>query len=129
MAARTTTTRRSVAATSRTTPAKSRKPKIDFDLDAALAEELEDEDGDAPTKTVQILGETYTIKCRVNEFLLNGALGGDPQALHRFFEALMSREDYLRFKEAMSKHPNMTADRFIKTFTKLLEVVSERPTS
>jgi hypothetical protein len=126
MAARTTTTPRPRATSSRTT---AKKPKIDFDLDAALAEELDDEDGDAPTKVVQILGEPYTIKCRVNEFLLNGALSGDPQALHKFFESLMSREDYLRFKTAMSDHPNMNSERFIKTFTKLLEVVAERPTN
>ena len=129
MAARTTTPRRTVAATSRTTPAKARKPKIDFDLDAALAEELGEDESEAPTEVIQILGEAYTIKLRVNEFLLNGALGGDPQALHRFFESLMSRDDYLRFREAMSKHPNMNSDRFIKTFTKLLERVAERPTN
>jgi hypothetical protein len=122
-AARSTTTPRP---TKRTTAP---KRKVDFDLDAALAEEMDDDDGAAPTKVVQMLGEQYTIKCRVNEFLLNGAIGGDAQALHRFFESLMSPTDYLRFKEAMSRHPNMNTERFTKTFIKLLEVVAERPTN
>lgn len=128
MARTTTTAARVVTPSKRTTAAKPRKPKVDLDLDAVLADELEEE-GEAETRTFQMGGETYTVRCSVNAFLLSAALGGDNEALTKFFESLMPVGDFRRFKQAMSDHPNMSNERYGKIFARVLELVSERPTN
>jgi hypothetical protein len=105
-----------------------RVKRVDLDLDAILDEELAD-DTPAETKVFSMGGETYTVRCRVNEFLLTSALGGDNSAVLRFFESLMPADDFRRFKTAMGEHDNMTVERFGKIFARILELVSERPTN
>lgn len=125
MAVRSTTTARP---TKRTTAGKARRPVVDIGAD--IDDEIDDADvGPAPTKVINLWGTDITLKCRVNEYLLNAALGNDLEAVNRFFESLMEPVEYRKFKDVMATHENMTQERFAKVFGKILEAVSERPTN
>ena len=123
-AARQTTTTRARATSSRTTAPKLKRPKIDLDLGAKIDGDIDDDDAEPDTKTLDLWGEPIVVRCRVNEFLLSAALGGDNRAATEFFESIMDADNYRRFRAKMAAHPNMTTERYAKVFAYILEAIS-----
>ena len=130
MAPRTTTTTKRVT-----------KPKV-VDIDAQLADELDETDEDEPAfKTVRLLGMDLKIRCDVNSYILNQALDDDPGALVDLLRSIIVNDDqveekgritqssWVRFDEAMKNAKHMGTAKLSKIFVRLVEAASERPTN